>query len=171
MDPADRDALERLWGEAGAWLAETWLELNDQCFAGGLPYAGLVWGWVPDRAGMAHTNQRTGRVTLHPALLYPPRPRMFGLPSTLLGVAYARDVLLHELVHVATRAEHNTTRWCREVSRISPLVGLPAMTAAPQRGRTSAPGTLLASQVATWPYTLRTVEHYQADNRKVYVPT
>ena len=82
-----------------------------------------------------------------------------GIPADLLGVAYARDVLLHELVHVGTEgAEHNSEDWCWEIVRITPLLGLPKVQAEPVKPRRvngevrrlARDGQLERAQIATW---------------------
>ena len=50
--------------------------------------------------------------------------------SAKLGAAYAADVLLHEMVHVALLAadaggDHNSVEWRAEIVRITPHCRLP----------------------------------------------
>lgn len=127
----DRAALENLWGEAGAWAADTWTRLNAEHFDGRLRYHGIVWGLTPHGDRLGHTSQ-TGRITLHPALLNP-RDTAWGIRD-MMGARFAADVLLHEMVHVAVFTtgientakdpHHNTTEWCAEIVRIAPGLGL-----------------------------------------------
>ncbi len=70
MTADDRFALEHLWGDAGAWVADTWPRLNAHCFANEAPYHGVVWGLTPHGKSLGHTSH-SGRITLHPALLNP----------------------------------------------------------------------------------------------------
>jgi hypothetical protein len=154
------------------------------------PYCGIVWGLTPYGARLGHTDRATGQITLHPALLDPRQAVVWKhILAELLGVAYARDVLLHELVHVALKegdragwayrdAAHNTDEWCAEITRITPLLGLPEIQAEPVKPRrvdgkvrrVARDGHLERAQIAAWPHPLRPPEYYVAENTKIPVP-
>lgn len=185
LEPEDRFALERLWGEAGTWVADTWPDLVARCFDGSLPYGGVVWGLTPHGHHLGHTSAATGRITLHPALLDPQDEEVWSVPEAVLGVRYASDVLLHEMVHVrllgvphGPDGPHNTEAWCEEIMRITPLLGLARVTAEPVKPRringkvtrAARDGYLSRDAIARWPHTLRSPSYYVADNRKIYVP-
>jgi hypothetical protein len=150
---ADRAALENLWGKAGAWTADTWSELNAQCFAKKLRYRGIVWGLTPHGGRLGHTSSQ-GRITLHPALLHPAEAidedaKVWGRSVREMGTAFAADVLVHEMVHAwlvqtkrgdqrptGSRYEpHNSWPWCEEIMRITPLLGLEPILAEPVKAR------------------------------------
>jgi hypothetical protein len=175
---ANRAALVNLWGDAGAWAADTWTELTGT-YWDGLPYGGVVFGLTPHGACLGHCNAATGRITLHPSVLDPQSDEAWGVPATQLGVAYARDVLLHELVHVAFPAgHHNSSEWCGEIERITPLLGLKPIKAQPvhprmidgKNRRVARDGYLARAAIASWPHSLRTPSYYVRDNRKIHVP-
>jgi hypothetical protein len=176
---ADRAALENLWGDAGAWAADSWTRLNADHFGGRLVYHGVVWGLTPHGRGLGHTNSESMRITLHPALL-DPRDRAWGMRDRL-GVRFAADVLLHEMVHVALltvgvanderEGQHNTDEWCEQIMRITPDLSLPAIKAAPVKTRRinggvvrqALDGHLSRSEIARWPYSIRPASYYAND--------
>jgi hypothetical protein len=61
MTRADRAALENLWGDAGAWAADTWTRLGH--FDGQAPLSRHRVRAHSTR----HTSNPDGRITLHPA--------------------------------------------------------------------------------------------------------
>jgi hypothetical protein len=176
---ADRAALENLWGQAGCWAADTWMRLNADYFDGKLRYHGVVWGLTPHGGRLGHTNSETRRITLHPALL-DPRERAWGIRDRL-GVRFAEDVLLHEMVHVVLltagvrnderQGQHNTEEWCAQIIRITPALGLPSIKAAPVKTRRvngsvvrqALDGYLTRDQISRWPYTIRPNGYYAND--------
>jgi hypothetical protein len=174
---ADRFALEQLWpAGAGQWAADTWEELNGAYFGGTIPYHGIVWGLTPHGSRLGHTSEG-GRITLHPALLDPANGMVWDQPSALYGNRYARDVLLHEMVHVGGAHGHNSQAWCDEVVRITPLLGLPPVQAEPVKPRRisgkvkrqAQDGYLDRKALASWPHSLRPADYYLEDNRKLHV--
>jgi hypothetical protein len=184
LTAADRDALTQLWNQAGAWAADTWTRLNRELWDSEIPYRGVVFGLTPHGGHLAHCSQ-TGRITLHPALLDPQGETIWHQPHSCFGVAYAEDVLTHEMIHALFRArgipssgaqgEHNTKHWCEEITRLSTLLGLGEIKAqriTPRRGlgRVAKPGYLTQLELATWPHSLRPKGHYEAKNQKIRVP-
>jgi hypothetical protein len=192
---ADRAALENLWGQAGTWAADTWTRLNTKHFDGQLRYHGIVWGLTPHGKRLVHTR-RTGRITLHPALLDPQSADPWDLEELtdieVLGAAYATDILLHEMVHLALFADgvehadgnshHNTQEWCDQIMRITPQLGLDPVKAEPVKPRRirtgdgeskavrkAFEGHLSRAQIARWPHTLRPAGYYTANGR-IHVP-
>jgi hypothetical protein len=180
----DRAALENLWGEAGAWAADTWTRLNADHFNGRLRYHGIVFGLTPHGRNLGHTHH-DGRITLHPSLL-DPRQRAWMIRDRL-GMRFAEDVLVHEMVHVTLFAvgvdnddrhpHHNTDEWCAEIVRITPRLGLPPIKAAPVKPRRidgtmmrrELDGHLSRDAIAHWPHSLRPDGFYDTEGR-VRVP-
>jgi hypothetical protein len=205
---ADRAALENLWADAGAWAADSWSKLNEQCFDGKLRYRGVVFGLTKHGGALGHTSP-SGRITLHPALLDPQDWDDDGrvwkaISLDQLGDRYAADVLVHEMIHVWIRQQypaldrpddrgessHNYVWWCREITRISPVIGLgdilaepvlPRRIPNPERGRNPKAdktivvrkvrdGYLTQSEIGQWPHSLRPASYYAGSNGKLSVP-
>jgi hypothetical protein len=100
-----------------------------------------------------------------------------------LGARHAADVLLHEMIHVALFAHdipntkeaphHNAEEWCAEIVRITPQLGLPAVTAAPVKPRRvdgkvvrqALEGHLSRDDVAHWPHSIRPAGFYDREGR------
>jgi hypothetical protein len=165
--------LENLWGDADIWVADTWSQLNDQCFSGNLRYCGVVWATRKRVAG----HGPLGRITLHPALLDPkPWANRFGKIWTYsvekLGSAYAADTLVHEMAHAwllqlgeADHEDHNSQAWCDEIVRLTPLLGLAAVKAERVVGQPR-DGFLSKSPLRSWPHEgLRSPGYYTAKGR------
>jgi hypothetical protein len=190
----DRAALENLWGDAGTWAADTWTRLNTTHFDGKLRYHGVVFGLTPHGHALAYTWSGSRRITLHPSLLEPHGEDPWSIteqsmiraqvndltvPPDRLGAAYAADVLLHEMVHVALfeadveAPHHNTVEWCAEIMRITPQLGLPPIKAAPVKPRRvngkvmrlPLDGHLPRIALAGWPHSLRPVGYYTREGR------
>lgn len=178
-----RQAQEILWGEAGVWAHDTFVELNQTYFAGEVPHAGIVWGLTPHGSRLGHTYSN-GRITLHPALLDPKSNAW--AQERYLGTAYARDVLLHEMIHALLFARgitsddeshHNTEPWCAEVVRLAPLLELGEVRAAPVKPRRidgkvvrqPLDGHLDRDAIAHFPQTLRPRSFYEADRGRIHV--
>jgi hypothetical protein len=180
----DRAALENLWGDAGAWAADTWTRLNTTHFDGRLRYHGIVWGLTPHGGRLGHTSH-TGRITLHPALLDPQSDAW--KIGHRLGARHAADVLLHEMIHGALadhgvanstkNPHHNTQGWCDEITRITPQLGLDPVKAAPVKPRRidgvvkrkPLDGHLSRDDMAHWPHSLRPTGYYTPGGR-IHVP-
>jgi hypothetical protein len=181
---ADRAALENLWGDAGAWAADTWTRLNTDHFDGELRYHGIVFGLTPHGHNLGHTQSSgpwPGRITLHPSLLHP-RGRAWTIGSKL-GARFAADVLLHEMVHVTLIARgvdrddvegcHNIPEWCEEIMRITPQLGLDPVKAAPVKPRRvngkvmrkPLDDHLTRDEIAHWPHSLRPAGYYTTEGR------
>lgn len=172
-----RQAQELLWGKAGAWAYDTFEELNEQYFADEVPMRGVVWGLTPHGRNLGHCWQ-SGRITLHPALL-DPRSDAWRL-ERYLGAGYARDVLLHEMVHALlfTRGvehDHNCGAWCAELIRLAPLLGLGRILAAPvlprrvdgKVRRLQLDGHLSRREMASFPHSLRSKAWYEANRSRL----
>lgn len=172
-----RQAQEILWGEPGAWAHDTFDELNGRYFADEIPHAGIAWGLTPHGGRLGHTRC-TGRITLHPALLDPHSDAWRIEPY--LGEAYARDVLLHEMIHAylfarSEEPDHNGQPWCREVMRLAPSLGLGEVRAAPvvprrvdgRVVRRALDGHLDRHQLAHFPHSIRPNDFYRADRGRM----
>lgn len=174
-----------LWGEAGQWAADTFTQLNKDLFSSEVPFNGIVWGLTPHGHHLGHTWQSSGRITLHPSLLSPSSldPWQTG---GLLGEAYARDVLLHEMIHallfgrgltIEHESHHNTKPWCAEVVRLAGLLGIGEVQAAPVKPRRvdgtvkrlPLDGHLSRADIAHFPHSLRADSFYRANRRKIRV--
>ena len=190
IETTDRAALIALWDDAGRWTADTFERLNADYFGGEVPYRGIVWGLTPHGGCLGHCSC-SGRITLHPALLNPRDARhVWNVPVEILGEAYAEDCLTHEMIHAlfrsrgiasrGSRGEHNTPRWCVEIIRLSPLLGLSEIKAQPITPRKDASGKsvcgkakngyLTQRELGSWPHAVRESDFYIRRNQKIPVP-
>jgi hypothetical protein len=185
MTRPDRAALENLWGDAGTWAADTWTRLNADHFGAKLRYHGIVWGLTPHGHLLGYTSNPDARITLHTALLNP-KGNAWGIRNRL-GMRYAEDVLLHEMVHAALRdagvptsgkqGEHNTQPWCDQIVRITPQLGLAPIKAQPVKPRRidgrvvrrALDGHLTRDQISRWPHTIRPDGFYTPDTGRIKV--
>jgi hypothetical protein len=172
-----RQAQELLWGKAGVWAYDIFEELNEEYFADEVPMRGIAWGLTPHGGHLGHCQQ-SGRITLHPALL-DPRSDAWRL-ERYLGEGYARDVLLHEMIHAllferVVKHDHNTQPWCDEVMRLAPLLGLGQILAAPvlprqvegKVCRLQFDGHLSRREMASFPHSLRPKSWYEANRGRL----
>ena len=82
---------------------------------------------------------QTSGIWLHPALLGGATTvAPWGIHPKDLGLRYALDVLLHEMMHVAVQelygghsgsSSHNCREWIAECNRIAPMLGFEGLTA------------------------------------------
>ena len=174
-----REAMIVLWRDAGAWAHDTFDELNTHYFDGEIPQRGVVWGLTPHGGALAHCHS-SGRITLHPALL-DPRSDAWKI-KRYLGEAYARDVLLHEMIHALLFArgidhKHNSQPWCDQVMRLAPMLGLGDVKAAPVQPRRingkvvrrELDGHLSQLQLARFPHESRDQTWYERNRRRMPV--
>jgi hypothetical protein len=103
------------YGAAGEFVCDEFARFNRDHFGGELPPLPIVIGITA--YGHCWGLTRLGGV-----------PRI-SLASTIFakGENVVRDVLLHEMLHarlyLANRAyDHNTSAWCEEITRLSPVV-------------------------------------------------
>src|SRR5262245_21658244 len=123
-----RAALELLWGEGGAFAADTFAELNHTYFEGRLPVLPIVIGLTGYGRCLGLTRSKPGlpRITLASGLFRHSR--------------LVEDTLLHEMVHaeliLAGRTpQHNSQAWCERISQLSPAVLGHAIQATPVKTR------------------------------------
>jgi hypothetical protein len=121
-------------GERGLWAYDMFDAINAAYFESKLPTPKIQWELTAHGhcLGMTHATTRP-IITLHPSILRgTEQPNPWGIPPEWLGIAYAFDVLLHELIHVSQfcllgggvgPTSHNNTAWVTEVNRIAPLLG------------------------------------------------
>lgn len=131
--------------------------LNKLCFGGRLPT-------LPIERGLMPYGKCLGQTSCH---LVPPRIAI-GTYSPNRQPQFHDDVLVHEMLHawLALHGEspkHNFWPWCREIERITPLLGLAPIQAAPvnprkihgQTVRMNMAGYLTRKQIASWPQSIR----------------
>jgi len=170
-----------LWGAPGRWAHETFGELNARYFTDAVPHAGIVWGLTPHGGRLGHCYRGDGRITLHPALLDPKSPA-WGQRRELFGERFARDVLLHEMIHAFLNArgevsEHNADPWCREVERLAAALGLESIRAEPVKARRingrvvkcARDGYLTRKQLGSFPHSVRPAGYYEGSNGKMRI--
>jgi hypothetical protein len=136
LDMACRLIAQMHDGERGVWSYQAFDYINATIFGGELPTPLILWELTPWGGCLGETMRSTPPIVrLHPGLLggsgdEPP----WGISRTLLGRAYALDVLLHESIHVRVnsmggwggrgQSSHDNDLWVAEVNRIAPLLVL-----------------------------------------------
>lgn len=145
----------------------------------------MLFGLTPHGSSLAYYRLDDRTITLHTSLLEPSSESPWSL-GDVLGRAYARDVLLHEMVHQANHQTHGTTRarmgahnnpmWVDEVLRISPLLGLKVKAAVVKQRRVRKkgqragpgkvqwvvePGHMTRAELAAWPQSVRSRSFYK----------
>lgn len=136
---------------------EAFDRLNQLCFGGKLPT-------LPIERGLMPYGHCLGQTACH---LMPPRIAI-GTYQAVRDPGFHDDVLLHEMVHAwlainDRNPKHNFRPWCEEIERITLLLGLPAIQAAPVNPtridgrpvRVSRSGFLTRRQIAGWPHSIR----------------
>ncbi len=180
--PELRQAGVAFFRELGGWAFDVFDELNGLCFDGRLKPRPIVWGLTPHGKALGYYSSRDGLITLHTSLVRPSGDA-WRLRS-LLGERFARDVLVHEMVHASQyellghvkfggNDTHNCASWCDEIVRVTPLLGLPPIKAAPVRQKRIEgavrwhvePGHLKRADLASWPHSIRPRDYYEQDVR------
>lgn len=170
-------AAELYWERWGSWLYDTFDELNTLYWQGRLKPFPLLWGLTGHGAALGLCSRDA--ITLHPSLVQPVTRNPWGLGHSL-GATLARDVLLHEQMHLwiaqnglrdGGETSHNSPSWCAEVERLAPLVlgmTVRARQVTPRRvegqlKRAARPGHLEQAQLACFPHGLRPRGFYGHD--------
>lgn len=185
-----REASELSHPGYGAWLFDTWESHNQQYFNGQLMVIPIIWGLTPHGQKLGLFDSYPRRITLHLSLLRP-SGNAWGLRN-ILGVKFASDVLLHEMMHQSifertggngvppgntVYTSHNNPEWVLEINRIAPLLGLPANAALVRQKRVKEAGAsgkgkvmwvaedgcLSRSDLSTWPHLQRPKGYYEPD--------
>ena len=125
------------YGEVGTFVYDAYEFINAQYYGGDLPVPMIQIAITPFGRCLGVTQPRDGqpKIGLHPSVISPRSPdvTIFGYSTDGLGIRFAYDVLLHELVHVAANylygvtdgdSAHNNSTWVAEINRLSPLIGL-----------------------------------------------
>jgi len=154
-----RTFLEYGWGDVGLTVFSTWEEFNARFFTNQLCPIPIVlvatspWGHWWACTHIVPTQRRVAFIALtspYNAVLRPDR-----------------GVLLHEMIHaaLAERGEssaHEDAPWCREITRISALLGRPEIHAEPEKvkrvngkcTRVTPPGSISRDDAAHWPHSI-----------------
>jgi hypothetical protein len=129
---------EQVYGRKGVWAYDSFVFINDEYFAGRLPWAHILWGLTAHGgciawASTVRDKSRPPIITLHPSLLQgTEKEQPWNIPADCLGASLAFDTLLHECIHVHIeynlgghdgRSSHDCKRWIRQANRIAPLLG------------------------------------------------
>lgn len=140
-----RAVARHYYGALGTFAYDAYEFINNTYYGGDLPVPMIQVGITGYGGCMGLTkpsNDDQPKIKLHPSTISPsaspsvtPTQRsVFGYSQNQLGVVFAYETLLHELVHVAVcykigegkgDSSHNNEGWISEVNRISPLIGLP----------------------------------------------
>ena len=140
---------ECVYGRKGTWSYEMFQFINENYFAGRLPWPLIIWGLTAHGGCVAWAVQtssdrsRPPIINLHPSLLHPSEiAEPWGIPENWFGPSLVFDSLLHECIHVHVRynlggergrSSHDCTRWVRQVNRIAPLIGFGGLRAGPAK--------------------------------------
>lgn len=129
--------------------------LNGSCFDGELPT-------LPIRHGIMSYGKCRGFTQLEQIPIISLATNIMPDPQQW------RDTLIHEMIHAwlmlrSEKTGHNFIPWCREITRITPLLGMPPIQAAPTKQRrvdgkvcwVTPDRSLTRMQLATWPNSIR----------------
>lgn len=191
------------YGPLGTFAYDAYDHVNRSYYGGDLPVPMIQIGVTGYGACLGNTRTNDNAqpiIRLHPSTIVPAtarknekiRPSLFGYPRSALGLMFAYEVLLHELVHVAVDylvgrgrgdSSHNCEGWCSEVNRISPQIGISDATAMlttvkriPVEGsftKTGKPetktakvtgGNLNLGTISRWPHAMREDEYYTKED-------
>lgn len=150
-----RQAASLLWGEAGAFMLDTYQAHNREHFAGELPPLPMVLGLTAYGRCLGLTRGEWAddlpRITIASNLF-------------AQGTVAVSDTILHEMIHAklvlqGAYPKHDGEPWRQEIIRLSPAVlGAPILAAAvkPRRvegkmRRVVEPGHLTQREIAHWP--------------------
>jgi hypothetical protein len=183
-----RQAVELLWGEAGAFLADEFERLNNTYFNDELPPLPLVIGLMAYGGCIG--------LTRHPVEGGHSVPRIsIASPLFAQSLGQVSDTLLHEMAHAnlvlqGKSSHHNSSPWCAEVMRLSEqcgfdVVALPVHTRRvpnPERKanrradktisirpRRARPGALTRKELGRWPHCLPAPGIHRSDRRTLDV--
>ena len=162
-----REAARTFWPHHAELIYDGFDTINRLCFANEVPMHGIIVGLIAHGGALGLTRP-DGRIILHPSLLTPATRNPWGIPAESCSPALVVDVLTHEMVHAYLFArgltpDHNDEPWCKEVQRLSPIIGQGSVVAAPwRRSRrskseggglhyTSTEGALTRKQLKHWP--------------------
>jgi hypothetical protein len=140
LQDATRLIAETYHGACGTWAYDTFDEINRSYFQNALPWPLITWALTAHGHCLGLTqSDLVPVITLHPSLLGGTEQKNpWGVPAGWLGYRYARDVLLHECIHVSVAyllggrmgpTSHNCSNWIAEVNRLAPLLKLPVTAA------------------------------------------
>ena len=160
-----RAVAEYYYGAVGTFVYDAYEFINARYYGGDLPVPMIQVGITPFGHCLGLTKSRDGqpKIGLHPSAISPRStdPLIFGYSADSLGIRFAYDVLLHELVHVAANylygvtdgdSSHNNSTWIAEINRLSPLIGLDGVQAEMTKvKRVSIPGETKTGKPATKP--------------------
>ncbi|MBJ7605368.1 MAG: hypothetical protein JF885_03520 [Candidatus Dormibacteraeota bacterium] len=164
-----RVAAERLWGQAGAFTVDRFIDLNARYFGNSLPPLPIV-------IGLTAYGKCIGATKSKPAL---PRISIASF-AYKKGARYVEDIVLHEMLHAqlmlaGLNPDHNASPWCAAITSLSPAVLGRSIKAAPVKlrrtGKTVArfvhDGHLRQAELASWPDCLRPEGYYS--DQPIYV--
>lgn len=159
----------------GEWAYDEWVAHNERYFDGALEIGGINWGLTSWGRTLGQYWPERNVIVMHVSLLYP-QSDAWGI-SKLLGVNFASDVLMHEMVHQAIRQRgdiepdekgHNNQLWVDEINRIALLLGLKANAKVVKQRRVDGQprwvpedGCLTRKQLGGWPHSARLPTHYE----------
>jgi len=127
-----------IYPKVGGWAYRTWDELNTKYFGCHNKLGGIQWGLTP-HGQLGSYSPSSNIITLHSSLIEPRDQTVWNGLGSFLGPLFARDVLLHEMVHQhlhqyhsaeyveacrKRRSSHNNDLWINEINRIGPMLGL-----------------------------------------------
>jgi hypothetical protein len=126
-----RKAAEIADGKYGTWTYDRWAEFNDRYFGGELIVGGIQWGITPHGRSLGYFEPWRNSITLHVSLIDPEGRNPWSM-GQMMGEKMAADVLVHEMMHQhigqsggdPSRYTHNSPRWCEEINRMVPLLGI-----------------------------------------------
>lgn len=159
-----RAAAVMLWGEAGAFVGDTFVRFNREYFGGRVPPLPIV-------IGLTAYGHCIGLTRSKPEL-----PRISLASGIFRRSREVEDTLLHEMLHAELMLaglshKHNDTPWCQRIAELSPAVlGHPIQVAPVKLRRVDKRVTrqpledhLGQGVLARWPYSLRPAGYLDGD--------
>lgn len=140
IDQACRLVAEASDGAHGQWSYEAFDYLNATYWDAALPTPLILWDITKYGHCLGQTRPRQpARIWLHPALLGGSTTETpWGIEPRCLGLRFALDVLVHEMMHLAVHSlygggtgptSHNCPEWIAETNRLAAMMGFEGVTA------------------------------------------
>ena len=181
---AMRDTAVAYWSDLGAFVYDAYGWENSERFDNRIALPMIQVALTPHGGciGMTNANVQRPVITIHPSSWGNP-DAWGGIPA---GRRYVLDIVIHEMTHVSVqmtmqdhtegvgpwKSSHDNPIWCEEVNRMSPLLGINGVKAAPTVRR-RADGRMLRrapdgctpmSAVSRWPYSVRDPQYYRSED-------
>lgn len=131
---------ETFFGWFGSWAYDQWAELNERYFGSQNQVGGIVWGLTAYGKSIGEYTSRKNIITLHKTLVREESGDPWSQERLESKKQYAREVLLHEMMHQRIDQEHgfipqkgqsphNNEYWAGEINRLLEILGVDSISA------------------------------------------